>query len=149
MITIDVKNIVSMRDRLKPETTFIGILADTIDRLPAVQNRWFSNGGASGFKTLATGTVVSRLRRWGYYRAAPATGVSALYPYGKWTGKTIAHTTGVLGRVSIRSLVATVQTSIERWWVVTWWDEKEIERQLGLVAEARFRNAFDGGRVAA
>ena len=52
--------------------------------LPAIQDAWFVSGGPSGGRQLAPKTIKARARGWGYYKFAPAPGVTAPAPFGKW-----------------------------------------------------------------
>jgi len=143
MIGIDTRQLEEVRDGMTPEVTFVDALYEIVRALPAIQDKWFSGGGASGFRQLSPATIALRSRGKGYYATAPASGVSASAPFGKSTGNTLNHTTGIMGRLQVRVGIAVLEHDLKRWWVLNWWDEKEIERQLEAIVDRRWQRIFD------
>lgn len=155
MYSITSPTLVKIRDRLKVDATFVPFFRWFIANvLPSVQEAHFRRGAAGGFKSLSVRTVISRARRWGYYKAAPTTNVGAQGPFGVWTGRTMRATwgKGPAARISILAFIATITVDLERPWVTTWWDLKELERQASFSATLFLQAAFNGkslGRRAA
>lgn len=108
---------------------FFAWFAHTV--IPRIQRAHFDRGRAAKISSLSIETVKRRARRQGWYgEASPESPATSYGPPGWWSGFTMAHTTPKRGRLTIRSGVMTLQTSLKRWWVGSWWNEKEIERHL-------------------
>lgn len=146
MIYFEAKQLFPMARRIAHETTFFFAFYEFIRGIAPIQNLWFRGPGASGGNSLKTRTVVMRANRVGYYRRRPLGGVTPAGPFGLWTGNTRNHTTGRAGRVSVRQWLATVSHDLKRWWVVQWWDVRELEFHLQRVVERRWQTIFDGGQ---
>lgn len=146
MIQLGTAQLEEMRDVVAEEATFVGALYEILRALPKIQNAWFRSQSASGHRSLSSRTVGMRARRVGYYKREAAAGVLAALPFGVWSGNTLAHTTGIMGRVAVRNAIAEVSHDLDRWWVVSWWDEERIANAAREILERRWARAFDGKR---
>lgn len=131
--------------RLRAELTLIPFLAwFAYSVIPRVQEAHFSSGRAAS-RSLSIGTVKARARRWGWYgKTSPKAPATAYGPAGWWSGFTMEHTTPKRGRLSLRPGVLTLQTSLKRWWVQTWWDERELDRHLDWSLDVWMQAVLDG-----
>lgn len=144
MIRFGVQQLVTVRDAVSLETSFVSALAEVVRALPAIQDAYFVSGGPSGGRQLSAKTIKARAKGWGYYKFASAPGVTPPSPFGKWTGDTLNHTTGIMGRVRISAGVASISHDLERWWVIaSWWDLRAIETALETITERRWQRIFD------
>ncbi len=136
----------AMSTRLKRESTYIDLFYEFFRSMPQIQNLWFRGPGPSSGNSLSTRTVVMRAYRLGYYERRPLGGVTPAGPFGLWSGNTRDHTTAKKGKIDVRENEATLSFDLPRWWLVSPWDVRELQRQLGTIHERRMQIIFDGNR---